>query len=92
MEVASISTYDTDLAGKARVFNEVVDLGAYEFDGIASAVDEAVADADDPVVEVQYFTLSGARVEEPQVTGIYLVKKIHASQKYSVEKMIFVYK
>ena len=88
----AIAGYDTDLAGKARVFDEVVDLGAYEFDGIASAVDEVFVDADDPVVETQYFTLSGMRVEEPQSTGIYLVKKIHASRNYTVEKMIFVYK
>lgn len=88
----AIAGYEKDLAGKVRIFDEVVDLGAYEFDGIASAVDDVVVDADDPIVEVQYFTLSGARVEEPQVTGIYLVKKIHASRNYTVEKMIFVYK
>ncbi|HIX27987.1 MAG TPA: hypothetical protein H9859_10225 [Candidatus Barnesiella excrementigallinarum] len=89
---AAIAGYEEDLAGKERILDETVDMGAYEYDGVSSSVESSIADSDDWVVETQYYTLSGLRIDEPQATGIYLVKKIFASQRYEVSKVIFVYK
>jgi uncharacterized repeat protein (TIGR02543 family) len=44
--------------------------------------------ATDAVVSVEYYTLQGQKVAQP-VDGIYLVKKTHASNKVSVEKVIY---
>ncbi|KAA6302939.1 MAG: hypothetical protein EZS26_000834 [Candidatus Ordinivivax streblomastigis] len=40
----------------------------------------------DPIVATQYYTLQGVRVPSPTVSGIYLVKNIHASQKVTTSK------
>jgi hypothetical protein len=43
---------------------------------------------DDAVVRVEYYNLQGQKVIRP-VEGIYLVKKTHASNRVSVEKVIY---
>lgn len=88
----AIGDYDKDLAGKERVVNGTVDMGAYEYDGLPSSVESSFIESDEPVIEIQYFTLSGLRLEKPQSTGIYLIKKIYVSRRYEVSKMVFVYK
>jgi hypothetical protein len=47
-------------------------------------------DAADPVVRVQYYSLTGAEVRQPAVTGIYVVKRTLASKKVVVQKELVV--
>jgi chondroitin AC lyase len=50
----------------------------------------AVGDIDpnDPVVSQRYYTLMGQEVREPTQTGVYIVKRTHASKKVSVRKQL----
>jgi hypothetical protein len=41
---------------------------------------------DDPVVAVKYYNLQGMEISQPLEKGVYIVEKIHASQKISVTK------
>ena len=52
--------------------------------GEESGVD--IIDANDPVVSKSYYTLQGIQVPQP-IEGFYILKKMHASQKISVEKI-----
>ena len=42
--------------------------------------------ADDPVVLEKYYTLQGVEVLKPESNGIYLVKRIYASQRTTISK------
>jgi hypothetical protein len=46
-------------------------------------------DASDPVVDVKYYTLQGYELQRLSKTGIYIVKKIHASKKVEVIKVLY---
>jgi hypothetical protein len=43
----------------------------------------------DPVVAVYYYNLQGVKVAQPVVDGFYLIKKVYASNKTSIEKLIY---
>ncbi|MDR1342845.1 MAG: hypothetical protein LBK18_06285 [Prevotellaceae bacterium] len=47
-------------------------------------------DPSDPVVRVQYYTIAGQEVREPAATGIYVVKRTHASKKTTAHKEVIV--
>jgi hypothetical protein len=49
-----------------------------------------VTDANDPVVAERYFNLQGVEIRQPSQTGIYIVKKIHQSQKEEAVKIRIV--
>jgi hypothetical protein len=61
-----------------------VSLGTGE-DTTITGLTEAVS-SNDPVVETKYYNLQGIEIQKPAQTGIYVVKKIHASRKATVEK------
>ncbi|MDR3188344.1 MAG: polysaccharide lyase beta-sandwich domain-containing protein, partial [Prevotellaceae bacterium] len=46
--------------------------------------------ASDPVVEVRYYNLQGQELQEPNITGIYIVKRVHASKKVVVKKELLL--
>jgi uncharacterized repeat protein (TIGR02543 family) len=49
--------------------------------------------AADAVVSAEYYTLQGQKIAQPATkSGVYIVKKIHASNKVSVEKVIYLNK
>lgn len=43
----------------------------------------------DIIVKVEYYTLQGLKIEQPELNNIYIVKKIYASQKTEIVKTIF---
>jgi hypothetical protein len=47
-------------------------------------------DPNDPVVEITYYNLQGQKVREPAITGIYIVRKVHASKKVVAKKELIV--
>ncbi|MDR1342212.1 MAG: DNRLRE domain-containing protein [Prevotellaceae bacterium] len=48
------------------------------------------ADLSDPVVAVTYYNLQGQKIRKPDLTGIYIVKKVHASKKVVAKKELIV--
>jgi len=52
----------------------------------ASITDLAKITADDPVVATQYFNLEGQRIRKPLNGQVYLTRRLHASQQYSISK------
>ena len=47
-------------------------------------------DPSDPVVETTYYNLQGQKLHEVAVTGIYIVRRVHASKKVVVKKELIV--
>jgi hypothetical protein len=47
------------------------------------------ATADDQVIRVEYYNLQGMRISAPVANGIYIVKKVFASQKVKTEKLFY---
>ena len=45
--------------------------------------------ATDPVILVKYYTPQGVEVRKPVVNGVYIVKKVYASQKFEIGKEIY---
>ncbi|MDR0506205.1 MAG: hypothetical protein LBH32_05245 [Dysgonamonadaceae bacterium] len=58
----------------------------------ASIKNFGLDDANGDVIAVKYYTLQGVEVNCPTVTGIYIVKNIHASGKSKVTKKLFLVK
>lgn len=79
-----IAGYDKDLAGNARIVGDAVDIGAYEYSGQVgiNEIDEA-----DEIIATEYYTLQGVKIEQPTVSGIYLVKLQYVSQKTATKKL-----
>jgi hypothetical protein len=42
----------------------------------------------DPVIETQYYNLQGVKILQPLNNAIYIVKKIHASNKVEITKSL----
>jgi hypothetical protein len=61
------------------------------YDNIGDGIDVGLGniDANDPVVDIKYYTLQGYELQRLSQNGIYLVKKIHASQKAEVSKVLY---
>jgi hypothetical protein len=49
-------------------------------------------DSNDKIVSVKYYTLTGAEVVRPAVSGIYIVRNVYASGRVKAEKQLFVIK
>jgi hypothetical protein len=49
-------------------------------------------EANDPVINTQYYTLQGLEVRQPITGGVYIVKKVYASQKVQTIKQLFLKK
>ncbi|MDR0711255.1 MAG: DNRLRE domain-containing protein [Prevotellaceae bacterium] len=47
-------------------------------------------DLNDPVVETTYYNLQGQKLREPAITGIYIVRRVHASKKVVAKKELVV--
>jgi len=54
----------------------------------ATSIKELNDFSNDPVVKTMYFGLDGREVYQP-TSGVYIMKKIHESQKISVQKVLF---
>lgn len=78
-----------DLAGNARTFGDAVDLGAYEYTtgNSLKPIDSDLANG--RLINTRYFTLQGVEVQQPAISGIYIVKKVYESQKETVTKTFF---
>jgi hypothetical protein len=48
--------------------------------------------ADDPVIALRYYTLYGVEIRQPIETGVYIVKKIHASHEEEIVKTVYIKK
>jgi hypothetical protein len=48
--------------------------------------------ADDPVIALRYYTLYGVEIQKPLETGVYIVKKIHASREEEIVKTVYIKK
>jgi hypothetical protein len=46
----------------------------------------------DPVISTRYYTLQGVEIKKPVDKGVYIVKKIHESQKQETNKIIYIQK
>jgi hypothetical protein len=46
-------------------------------------------DANDPVIQTLYYNLQGIRVQQPASDGIYIIQKIHKSNKTEVSKILY---
>jgi hypothetical protein len=59
-------------------------------DGSSGAITalESFPDLEEPQ-EVQYYTLQGVRIYSPQADGVYIAKKVYASGKTDVSKVIY---
>jgi len=79
-----IQTYSIDLAGKNRIEETTVDMGAYEYKAPTVTKIDNIPGNDD-LLEIRYFTLNGLEVKKPLKEGFYVVKKIF-SKKILTEK------
>lgn len=84
----AIAGYSTDLGGKARIYESIVDMGAYEADVMAVSIEETALD-NESVIEKSYYTLDGLRIGEPDVEGVYIVKKTYDSGRTEAVKFVF---
>ncbi|GHU68199.1 hypothetical protein FACS189413_04520 [Bacteroidia bacterium] len=46
----------------------------------------------DPIISMRYYNLQGMEIAHPKNNDIYIVKKIHASQKEKTEKILYLCK
>jgi hypothetical protein len=60
-----------------------------QFDDGTGLKDFSLDDANDPVIQTLYYNLQGIKVQQPATGGIYIVKKVHKSQKTEVGKILY---
>jgi hypothetical protein len=48
-----------------------------------------LVEVNDPVITTKYYSLQGIEIKKPIENGLYIVKKIHASKKEDVSKIIY---
>ena len=90
VEVPGVDLFpEFDYAGNLRVIGGLVDMGAYEFDPDSGNSIPGII-VNDPVTSVKYYTLQGVEVLKPENTGIYIVKKVHASQRVETVKELYI--
>jgi hypothetical protein len=59
-------------------------------DGTVTELDKSIdIDSNDPLIAIRYYNLQGVEVQQPQENGIYLIKKIYASQKTETLKIFY---
>jgi hypothetical protein len=49
-------------------------------------------DSNDKIVSVKYYTITGAEIVRPAVSGIYIVRNVYASGRVKAEKRLFIIK
>ena len=84
--VISIPLYD--LAGNTRIVGNSIDIGPYEIQKSSGVT--PIKNDNDPVISVKYYNLQGIEVLQPLNNGIYLVKRIFASQRMETVKEIYI--
>jgi hypothetical protein len=74
---------------EALVAVKDVDEPLYDDIGNGFPINLENIDASDPIVDIKYYTLQGIELQQLSENGVYIVKKIYASQKAEVVKVLF---
>jgi hypothetical protein len=74
---------------EALVVAKGITGGLYENIGAGKGQGLNGIEGNDPVIEVKYYSLQGQELNRFSENGVYIVKKIHASQKVEVAKVLY---
>lgn len=77
-----------DYAGNARIFGEIIDIGAYESNQTMPTSTPGI-EVEANVIDVKYYNLQGVEVSTPTVNGIYIKKELLDTGKSRAIKILF---
>jgi hypothetical protein len=85
---ATLKPFEAAITVGGGTFRSSIGVGPSGTTGIDGTTPETT----DPVIATRYYTLPGIEVKQPSESGIYIVKKIHASQRENISKIIYIKK
>jgi hypothetical protein len=85
---ATIKSFESFVAVKNIVPAKLRSSLNVEEVGDPTGLKQITDDTKDPVIKTQYYTLQGMEIDKPQSNGVYIVKKVRASQKVETTKII----